>query len=85
MMYRDCGFQYHHAEGTNAVLTLWLAEGNSRIPTYATHHCGVGGIVVSGNELLVVKERPPHNKIWKFPGGYVDLGEDFGDAIVREV
>lgn len=36
-----------------------------------------------GDRLLVVKERD--HPQWKFPGGYVNLGEDFGDAAAREV
>jgi ADP-ribose pyrophosphatase YjhB (NUDIX family) len=78
------GFKYHRAEGDVATLLLWLGDGESKVPAFATHHCGVAGIVKDGNKLLLVKERSKQNA-WKFPGGYVNLGEDFGSAAVREV
>lgn len=66
-------------------MMLWLAPGESKVPTFATHHVGVGAVVKSGNDVLVVKEHPPMNKFWKFPGGYANLGEHFGETAVREV
>lgn len=85
--YSKFGFTYHHAENDTAVLQLWLpTKYESRIPLYATHSCGVGGIVLSNNnKILIMKERPPNDKHWKYPGGYTNLGEDFGAAAVREV
>ena len=81
------GFTYHHAEGNHAVLQLWLPQHESRIPLYATHSAGVGGIVINNqdNKILIVKEHSPNNKHWKFPGGYANLGEDFHIAAIREV
>ncbi|KAF7252596.1 Nucleoside diphosphate-linked moiety X motif 6, partial [Varanus komodoensis] len=35
------GFAFHHAESDTATLTLWLAGGRSRLPSYATHQLGV--------------------------------------------
>ncbi|KAG8134640.1 hypothetical protein E2320_007738 [Naja naja] len=37
------GFTFHHAESDSATLALWLAEGCSRLPVYATHQVGVAG------------------------------------------
>lgn len=37
------GFRFHHAEGDTATLSLWLAEGPSRLPAFATHQVGVAG------------------------------------------
>ncbi|XP_008578116.1 PREDICTED: nucleoside diphosphate-linked moiety X motif 6 [Galeopterus variegatus] len=37
------GFSFHHAESDSSTLTLWLAEGSSRLPGYATHQVGVAG------------------------------------------
>ena len=34
------GFKYHHAEGEDAQLLLWIGEGESKVPPYATHHIG---------------------------------------------
>jgi 8-oxo-dGTP pyrophosphatase MutT (NUDIX family) len=87
------GFKYHHAEGEVATLLLWLPPNvECKVPPFATHHVGVGGMVVvpssSGDagdsKILVVKET---NKIGglKLPGGYVNLGEDLGVAAAREV
>lgn len=52
---------------------------------YGTHHCGVGGVVFSGDKVLIIREHPPNDKVWKYPGGYTNLGEDFGVAAMREV
>ncbi|OBS69699.1 hypothetical protein A6R68_01761, partial [Neotoma lepida] len=35
------GFRFHHAESHSSTLTLWLGEGPSRLPGYATHQVGV--------------------------------------------
>lgn len=82
---RKYGFTFHHAENDTAVLQLWLANCESKIPIYATHSCGVGGIAFSGDKVLIVREHPPNDKVWKYPGGYTNLGENFGDAAIREV
>lgn len=37
------GFTFHHAEQGSSTLTLWLGEGPSRLPGYATHQLGVAG------------------------------------------
>ena len=86
------GFKYHHAEGEVATLLLWLPLSDCKVPPIATHHVGVGGMVVvpssSGDpgdsKILVVKET---NKVGglKLPGGYANLGEDLGVAAAREV
>ena len=78
------GFSYHHAEGQDAVLIRWLPDTVCTVPPAATHHCGVGALIINeDNEMLVVKEK---SKVtgWKLPGGYVNLGEEFGDAAMRE-
>lgn len=62
---------------------LWLKDGECKVPSYATHHVGVGGVVVNDDKILLVKESDKHG--WKFPGGYVNLGEEFGDAATREI
>lgn len=45
------GFRFHHAEADSATLTLWLGQGPSRLPGYATHQVGVAGqFGTHGNE-----------------------------------
>jgi ADP-ribose pyrophosphatase YjhB (NUDIX family) len=66
-------------------MMLWLKDTPCVVPPYATHHCGIGAVIINDrNQILVVKE---HSKLvgWKLPGGYVNLGEEFGDAAIREV
>ena len=82
------GFTYHHAEGDQAMLSLWLStESESKIPTFATHTVGVGGFVLNGKgEVLVVKEKASGPRAqYKLPGGMADLGEDLGECASREV
>ena len=80
------GFKFHHAEGDHCSLLLWLPDDRPcAVPPFATHHVGVGAVIVNEKqELLVVKEK---SKLagWKLPGGYVNLGEELGAAAEREV
>uniref|UniRef100_A0A8D0L697 Nucleoside diphosphate-linked moiety X motif 6 n=1 Tax=Sphenodon punctatus TaxID=8508 RepID=A0A8D0L697_SPHPU len=39
------GFTFHHAESDSSTLTLWLGEGRSRLPGYATHQVGVAALI----------------------------------------
>ncbi|XP_031322345.1 nucleoside diphosphate-linked moiety X motif 6 [Camelus dromedarius] len=81
------GFCFHHAESDASTLTLWLGEGPSRLPGYATHQVGVAGAVFDENtrKILVVQDRNKLKNMWKFPGGLSEPGEDIGDTAVREV
>uniref|UniRef100_A0A8C3KP76 Nucleoside diphosphate-linked moiety X motif 6 n=1 Tax=Calidris pygmaea TaxID=425635 RepID=A0A8C3KP76_9CHAR len=81
------GFAFHHAEEGSSTLTLWLGEGPSRLPGYATHQLGVAGAVLdeSTGKVLVVQDRNKTLNAWKFPGGLSNPGEDIGDTAVREV
>uniref|UniRef100_H3BB06 Nucleoside diphosphate-linked moiety X motif 6 n=1 Tax=Latimeria chalumnae TaxID=7897 RepID=H3BB06_LATCH len=81
------GFRFHHAEKDSSTLTLWLGDGNSRLPMYATHQVGVAGAVLdeTNGQVLVVQDRNKTQNAWKFPGGLSDPGEDIGDTAVREV
>ncbi|CAN0074070.1 unnamed protein product [Bubo scandiacus] len=81
------GFAFHHAEQGSSTLTLWLGEGPSRLPGYATHQLGVAGAVLdeSTGKVLVVQDRNRTINAWKFPGGLSNPGEDIGDTAVREV
>ncbi|XP_069388201.1 nucleoside diphosphate-linked moiety X motif 6 [Paralichthys olivaceus] len=81
------GFTFHHARQDHAVLALWLGEGQSRLPEFATHQVGVAGAVVdeSNGKVLVVQDRNKTKNAWKFPGGLSDPGENIGATAVREV
>ncbi|XP_059202369.1 nucleoside diphosphate-linked moiety X motif 6 [Centropristis striata] len=81
------GFSFHHAKHDHAVLALWLGEGESRLPGFATHQIGVAGAVVdeSNGKVLVVQDRNKTKNAWKFPGGLSDPGENIGATAVREV
>lgn len=78
------GFKFHHAEGDYATLLLWLKDSECKVPPFSTHHCGVAGAVIHENKILVVKEKAKCVG-WKLPGGYSNLGEEFGEAATREV
>ncbi|XP_058049095.1 nucleoside diphosphate-linked moiety X motif 6 [Ahaetulla prasina] len=81
------GFTFHHAESDSATLALWLAEGCSRLPVYATHQVGVAGAVLDTHtgRVLVVQDKNKTRNAWKFPGGLSEPGEDIGNTAVREV
>src|SRR5262245_32522411 len=47
---------------------------------------GVGGVVVEGERVLLVKRaHPPLMGEWSLPGGGVEVGETLEAAVVREV
>jgi ADP-ribose pyrophosphatase YjhB (NUDIX family) len=50
---------------------------------YATPKVDVRGVVFQDNTLLLVKER--EDGCWTLPGGWADVGESLGEAIVREI
>lgn len=80
------GLRFHHAEGETAVLNVWLRDSESKIPAFATHHVGVGAVVVnSRNEILCVRELRRNYLPWKTPTGLADLGEPLEAAVEREV
>ena len=81
------GFQFHHANTERVALLKWLPkEEPCNVPSYAHTLVGVGGMVVTeDNRVLVVEERFATAAHWKLPGGYVDPGEGLAEAAVREV
>ena len=89
---RELGFEYHHCKGDYLMMTNWLINDvcENKIPPYATHQVGVGGLVVDEQtrQVLVIREKHVASRVpqlWKLPGGLVNQGEEFGDAAEREV
>ena len=82
------GFSFHHTAGDTLTLTLPLEEG-AFVPPAATHYVGVGGMVLSeDDELLVVQEKrhiQTRPGFYKLPGGLLDQGETIAQAAEREV
>ena len=80
-------FKFHHAQGRISTLNLWLKDDmESLVPEFATHHIGVGALVInSRDEVLCVRELSRNAMPWKIPGGLADLGEHIDEADVREV
>ena len=47
---------------------------------------GVGGVVIKGDEVLLVRRgKPPMKGRWTIPGGMVELGESLPQAVQREI
>ncbi len=84
----EAGFSFHHSGDDYLMMTHQLIE-SAIVPAYASHYIGVGGVVVNGdNQLLVVREKrggPSRPSSYKLPGGAVHAGEHLTDGVVREV
>jgi len=47
---------------------------------------GVGGIVIRGQQVLLVRRgKPPRQGEWSIPGGMLELGEKLRDGVTREI
>ena len=61
------------------ILKKWLPEFESNgIPEYPSTYIGCGTITLDQetNSILAIKEKVRFYNNWKFPGGYVDRGEN---------
>ena len=83
----ELGFEFHHASGKTVKLNMWLRDDTeSLVPEFATHHVGVGAVIVnSRDEILCVRGLRQNFMPWKIPGGLAELGEQIPEAAVREV
>jgi ADP-ribose pyrophosphatase YjhB (NUDIX family) len=83
----ELGFEFHHAQGKIAMLNLWLKEDvPSKVPEYATHHLGVGSVVInSRDEILCIRELRQNYMPYKIPTGLSERGESIAEAAEREV
>lgn len=83
------GFEYHHAERSYVMMTYWIPDGPSLLPSNASHQVGVGSFVINDrNEVLVVQEK--HSTLdllhlWKIPTGFIVESEEIYTGAVREV
>ena len=62
------------------MLAKWInPDMDSKLPGYASHYVGVGGMVLNKNKekLLCIQEQNigKWGRYWKMPGGLVDAGE----------
>lgn len=49
-------------------------------------HVGIGVILVNpAGQVLIGKREGSHAPYWSIPGGYLEAGESFEDAAIREV
>lgn len=69
-----------HNCGVGAVITI-----NSKEAKHIKPENFAGDCLVDDTYILMVKESSKLYRNWKLPGGYVDLGEGFGEAAMREV
>jgi 8-oxo-dGTP diphosphatase len=47
---------------------------------------GVGGVVISGESVLLVRRgKPPLEGQWSIPGGALEVGETVRDGVMREL
>jgi ADP-ribose pyrophosphatase YjhB (NUDIX family) len=71
------------------MLTKWIdPREESKLPGFASHYCGVGGLVLNEDRsrILCIKEQISIGEpFWKIPGGLVDTGENLEQAVKREV
>jgi 8-oxo-dGTP diphosphatase len=84
------GFYFHHAHRKEnyVLMCKWLdATTHDKMPAYADHYVGVGGVVINNKDeiLLIQERRQPEPRQWKFPGGFMDPGETIKQAAEREV
>ncbi|MEZ5668629.1 MAG: NUDIX hydrolase [Alphaproteobacteria bacterium] len=48
--------------------------------------CGVGVVVIKGDDVLLIRRgKPPNKGSWSLPGGRQDWGETVRETAVREV
>lgn len=78
----------HHAKDDYLMLTKWLPKTLNKLPHFASHYVGVGGLVLDKERkkvLCIQEARPLINDLWKLPGGLVETGESIEEAVIREV
>ena len=77
---QEGGFSFHHAKEDYLMMTQWLPNSLNKMPGFASHYVGVGGLVLSNDrtKMLCIQEKKPPTELgplWKLPGGLVESGE----------
>ena len=55
-------------------------------PSCPRPHLGIGVILVNSEGLILIGKREgSHAPYWSIPGGYLEAGESFEEAAIREV
>ena len=70
------------------MLTKWVPQTPSKLPGFASHYVGVGGLVLDKDRkhvLCIQEKKPLIQDLWKLPGGLVETGESIETAVVREI
>lgn len=85
----SCGFELHHATKGCIVLTKWLPEMReggevSKLPEYASHYLGCGGLVldIERGEVLLITERYQVSSVSQSASG--ELGQLRGHSNFNE-
>ncbi|KAJ3448341.1 hypothetical protein M0812_00820 [Anaeramoeba flamelloides] len=90
VLVEEFSFTFHHTKPDYIMLTKWLPKNEMNVlPQYPITNVAVGGLVMNDqNQVLLVKELfmlPEYKRLWKFPGGSIDIGESITEAAQREV
>ena len=51
---QDAGFSFHHAKDDYIMMTQWLPETLNKMPGFASHYVGVGGIVLNSDKTKLL-------------------------------
>ncbi|KAA0171316.1 hypothetical protein FNF28_00807 [Cafeteria roenbergensis] len=81
----EAGFRVHSGGGSEVDCYIWTGRGEDKVPPYATHTVAVAAVVTDSEGRLLVVNEHRKRAAWKFPGGYVDPGEDISVAAAREL
>ena len=65
---------------------IYIMIGSSRLMNQIYPEPTVGALIINNmDEILLVKSHKWKNKKYSVPGGHVELGESFEEAVIREV
>jgi hypothetical protein len=54
----ELGFRYHNCLEDRLTMVKWIAEGENKVPMFAHHYVGCGGVVKNTKgKVVLVKEN----------------------------